>query len=500
MKVKTNKTTFFSASLESTMKDIEKRVKKASLTITKDDRIIAEIAPTRNGPDFEAEYSFPKTSELGTYAANWIFDFGGTQTEKTERIELVPDVEINSEIKSGTKTQLPKTPCQLMAELAIHEKIEHYHGIIDLKDKESYQYLDRYKGKKGFFIKKLIINDKLNLNDWGVTWEAIKLDGEKFLGKPIVLTPDKDHPPVSEQEDYRIGQYIDVQPDEVNRSLWGVGEIFDKKAQEMIRNREIQFGSPTVLVYSQETREQQSKGTPFQKDILHRFNPAHDALVGDPAYGKNVDKIKAICEGDGEACALKLLTVSASRQYREMEGQYEAKDYPWDQCIRDQTKKYGPEGAKKVCGYIKEKYGSYNEKIASIVDSEHEAAEINGTNTDQITTVPFIRKIINNRFSKKEQAEIVGHIMSEKEAADESCVSKQIRHQLNSHPSMDHDQAIAIAYSECGEPKKGAIEERGLETALVSDMINLSKDVTREQVVKKIEELEKKFNIAKPVH
>jgi len=31
--------------------------------------------------------------------------------------------------------------------------------------------------------------------------------------------------------------------------------------------------------------------------------------------------------------------------------------YPWDECIAEQTKKYGAEAAPKICGYIKEKYG-----------------------------------------------------------------------------------------------------------------------------------------------
>jgi hypothetical protein len=32
-------------------------------------------------------------------------------------------------------------------------------------------------------------------------------------------------------------------------------------------------------------------------------------------------------------------------------------DYPWDECVAEQTKEYGKEGAEKVCGYIKSKYG-----------------------------------------------------------------------------------------------------------------------------------------------
>jgi CRISPR/Cas system-associated endoribonuclease Cas2 len=32
--------------------------------------------------------------------------------------------------------------------------------------------------------------------------------------------------------------------------------------------------------------------------------------------------------------------------------------YPWDECVADQTERYGDEEtAKKVCGYIKSEYG-----------------------------------------------------------------------------------------------------------------------------------------------
>ena len=33
-------------------------------------------------------------------------------------------------------------------------------------------------------------------------------------------------------------------------------------------------------------------------------------------------------------------------------------DYPWDECIAEQTKKYDKESAEKICGYIKNKYGN----------------------------------------------------------------------------------------------------------------------------------------------
>lgn len=289
---------------------------------------------------------------------------------------------------------MQKTGCQLMAEQAIHNHIEHYHGAISLKGDDAPQFLDNYKGRSGFFMKKFLINDKMNLNRWRVTWDGIKEDVWGFVGKPVVLTPDKDHPHVSEQEDYRVGTIIDVGVDEISHVAWQVSQIFDKTVQKMILDKEVEFGSPTVLVHSLSTREQRSPGTEFQEDILHRFKPAHDALVANPAYGKQINNIPAVCTGDGQACALKLLQVSASTAYR---------------------------------------------------------SSINSDNTDQLTIVPFIKKVVNDRFTAGQLAMIVGKIQQAKTAEADSCVSRKIKIISDEHPSMPHDQVIAVAYSYCRE-------------------------------------------------
>jgi|TARA_R110001599_G_scaffold717_4_gene3503 hypothetical protein len=43
---------------------------------------------------------------------------------------------------------------------------------------------------------------------------------------------------------------------------------------------------------------------------------------------------------------------------RQIEKEVNLEEYPWDECIADQTKRYGAEAAPKICGYIKEKYGN----------------------------------------------------------------------------------------------------------------------------------------------
>ena len=48
--------------------------------------------------------------------------------------------------------------------------------------------------------------------------------------------------------------------------------------------------------------------------------------------------------------------VQMEKKYNFAEG---GTSYPWDECIADQTTRYGDEEtAKKVCGYIKSEYGS----------------------------------------------------------------------------------------------------------------------------------------------
>jgi len=150
------------------------------------------------------------------------------------------------------------------------------------------------------------------MNDWKATWPAIEKDIWNFVGKPQVRTPDEDHPRVKDQDDFKVGEIIDVGTDPIKREAWQVSQITDPETQELIKAGKIKYGSPTVLKYNDANTEEKETGLWHKQTTLHRFVPAHDALVADPAYGKEVDKIPAICEGDGPACSLKLMAVSAS--------------------------------------------------------------------------------------------------------------------------------------------------------------------------------------------
>lgn len=70
--------------------------------------------------------------------------------------------------------------------------------------------------------------------------------------------------------------------------------------------------------------------------------------------GKSVEgKSKSPFQRKAEEFQLQLATAEAKMKGIELE------DYPWDECIADQTQRYGDaEIAKNICGAIKAKYGS----------------------------------------------------------------------------------------------------------------------------------------------
>ena len=381
-----------------------------------------------------------------------------------------------------------------MAEHALKDHIDHYHAAIDLKQNGGTQFLDNYKGKKGYFMKKFLINDKFNLNNWKVTWDAMQKDIWDFVGKPVVRTPELDHPAVVDQEDYRVGTIIDVGLDEINHKAWQVSEIFDKTTQEMIDKGEIEFGSPTVLIRSRGTREQKNKGTPQQQDILHRFVPAHDALVANPAYGKEVNNIPAVCNGDGPACAMKLLAVSASTEYRahfdslKFYGKVQPKfDKPQTYEEAEYVETKIPRQC-DTCIYF-EKPNICHLPMAKPVHPTEGCcrrwnpgkkdpgdimylAEVNSDNTDQLTIVPFVRKVLKARFSDSQLANIIHNAQAlngddgSLTADSNNCVSRKIKSIADGHPKMEHDQVIAIAYSEC----RGSLKEAALEGSFIADL------------------------------
>lgn len=84
-------------------------------------------------------------------------------------------------------------------------------------------------------------------------------------------------------------------------------------------------------------------------------------------------------------------------------------EYPWDECVSDQMDEgKSKESAKKICGYIKSKYG----------DAE----------------------------GKERLTEIISKLDSE---ASDNCVSRKISIMSDEHPEWSHDKVVAAAHGWC---------------------------------------------------
>ena len=166
--------------------------------------------------------------------------------------------------------------------------------------------LRQHRGVSGYFVKKFLLNDKMNRKGWRVPWNTIKQYSASLKGMPEVYDPvTEDHPATDVQEAYRIGTVREVlPPDETAHTLWGIVEITDGRAQRMIESGELRHSSVSVAVDTSRITTH-ADGT----ETLHWYRGNHDAMVRSPAYGPAA-RIKASCRGAVDACRTALRTAS----------------------------------------------------------------------------------------------------------------------------------------------------------------------------------------------
>jgi len=171
--------------------------------------------------------------------------------------------------------------------------------------------------KDGFLTEAFLISDRLNANNWMVTAEANRLDGQDFVGKPdIVFLNDKgerDHTTgdtlqksLDAQEPFRKGTMLTVKGTDTGRKLTTVSKITDKDTQRRIKSREIRFVSPAIFPRSLEDVEVVQTGPNTHIHIVHRYHALHRAYVDEPAYNTIEATIGATCEGNVKDCLVKL--------------------------------------------------------------------------------------------------------------------------------------------------------------------------------------------------
>ena len=174
--------------------------------------------------------------------------------------------------------------------------------------------LIKFENEDKLFIKFFLLDASINLNTWGVTRQAMLKGLKTFIGKPFVLTPDYGHPTAAsgddlliQQEKYRVGDIIDVGIDPKSDKAYGVAEITNSEAKDILKSGDVNFVSPSI-VFNNGSEVADKDGN----SIITEFEGAHVAGVAEPAYGIDKAEIKGKCVGSKESCNLTLEKVEAS--------------------------------------------------------------------------------------------------------------------------------------------------------------------------------------------
>ena len=173
--------------------------------------------------------------------------------------------------------------------------------------------LIKFENEDKLFVKFFLLDSSVNLNQWGVTRKAMLKGLKTFIGKPFVLTPDFGHPNAEsgddllvQQEKYRVGDIIDVGIEQRTGKAYGVAEITNAQAKDIIKNGEVNFVSPSI-VFNNNAEVGDGSGNA----IITEFEGAHVAGVREPAYGIDKAEIKGKCIGSKESCDITLQKVEA---------------------------------------------------------------------------------------------------------------------------------------------------------------------------------------------
>lgn len=214
---------------------------------------------------------------------------------------------------------------------------EEARGICGKLEKEatakvaSQKPITQFTNEKGkLFVKAFLIDSSVNLNQWAVTEESISRNINTFIGKPLVLTKDFDHPGTDQdtyqhwlrfQEDFRVGTIIDIQPKHNpvsgTTAYHAIIEVTDAALKDSLQNNDIpHYVSPAIA------QPIQTANVPAE--AISEWTGIHLAIVDEPAYGVKKAAITETCGGDRKNCLLQLMKAKtcnfchyeALKQYR----------------------------------------------------------------------------------------------------------------------------------------------------------------------------------------
>jgi len=318
-------------------------------------------------------------------------------------------------------------------------------------------FLTNWKGKSGKFVRTFGINTKRNNNEWRVTWDSIKQHIGTAIGRPGIefekcvegkcdldhVEADSFEENIQKQKPFERTKIIDYILDEENETVDLIHQVNDNEDGneffKKLQDGEIQFVSAMVwpATGGYDMLGTGRVGLPII-DAYHWKYVHHAFLTSNPAYNEDTAIVRTTCEG--EDCQVQLLSARGlTAQKIALCGN--CKHFVDNgKCTLVQ----GTIEKKAVCKL--HEFGETHPKD-TIIKPKYTKTETNyrfplsavttsapGDSLDPLKEIPLLYKH-NNEL----------HLVSAS-----SCVQEIIRKKKEAGIKID-DQALAIAYSECGE-------------------------------------------------
>jgi len=312
--------------------------------------------------------------------------------------------------------------------------------------------LTEWNGREGKFVRTFGINDTRNNNEWRSTWQGILDNIKKSLGRPGIefekcteagcglehVEAESLEENYQKQKPFEVTNIIDYVIDDDTHSVDLIHEVHDDEFWEKLKDGSIKYVSPMIWPNNGGA---ESKGT-GRADLpvidAWDYEWVHTAfLEKDPAFGE-IANVKTTCEGKN--CGIQLLSAQLIAQDdKPMCGNCEF-------FVEDHTCKLvkGEILYKDLCDlHVFGKTQTPGTKI----NPKYDKPEVNyrspltATLADPSTTTLTPLKEVPLLFRHKKKLHLV---------SASSCVQEIIKKKKDSGIKID-DQALAIAYSECGE-------------------------------------------------
>jgi|SRR5215831_864022 len=183
-----------------------------------------------------------------------------------------------------------------------------------LDDDDDNYKIRAFEQNNKLFIKAFLLDTGMNLNDWGVSPATLDANISSYIGKPICLQEDFDHPnsgddnlqhQLSYQDNFRIGTIVDINRHGTRYDA--IAEITDDNAKSAFRSGNLPLYVSPQLYHTGAHKEGQENMT--------EWVGTHLAIVEKPAFGVRKANIGSQCTGDSGVCLAQLKKASLIREH-----------------------------------------------------------------------------------------------------------------------------------------------------------------------------------------